>query len=260
MATGVYKTTKKDGSIYFRSSITYSSTHISLGSFESFELANKCYKEADNILSSSLQIPDYSKTYTISFKKWVILINYRDNNLYFSAPIYVRRNYFSYFLDENIELKFDIEDLFYYSNKQIMKRNGHLFVSEFGMQTNILNRYGIKNYAIKGQDYTFSNNDSTDYRYSNIIIHNPYHGVKKISKKNKTLYQSKIHINGYTVIGYYPTPVEAAIAYNKAIDILIEKGSRKNYSTNFIEEISNLEYANIYSKLKISSNIYNYKF
>lgn len=260
MGTGVYKTQKKDGTIYYRSSITYRSTHISLGSFPSFEQANTCYKEAGNILASSLQVSDYSNKYIISFKKWVVLINYRENNLYFSAPIYVRRNYFSYFLDKNTELKFDIEDLFYYSNKQIMKRNGHLFVSEFGMQTNILNRYGIKNYAIIGQDYSFSNNDYTDYRYSNILIHNSYHGVKKVIKKNKTLYQSKIHIKGYTIIGYYPTSIEAAIAYNKAIDILIEKGSKKNYSTNFIEEITNQEYANIYSHLKISSKIYNYNF
>lgn len=260
MATGVYKTQKKDGTIYFRSSITFRSTHISLGSYNTSILANKCYIEAQKILSSSLTINDYSKKNIISFKKWVVLINYRDNGLYFSSPIYVRQNYFSYYLNESTELKFDIEDLFYYANKQIMKRNGHLFVSEYGMQTNILNRYGIKNYAIKDQDYSFVNGDSTNYQYSNIRIFNTYHGVKKIIRKNKVQFQSKIHINGYIIVGYYSTNTEAAIAYNKAVDILNVKGSKKNYTTNFIEEISNQEYANIYSRLMISPKIQNYKF
>lgn len=259
MATGVYKAQKKDGTIYFRSSITFRSTHISLGSFETNTLANQCYLEAQKVLSSTLTINDYSNKQVISFKKWVVLINYRDNGLYFSAPIYVRQSYFSYYLNESIELKFDIEDLFYYSNKQIMKRNGHLFVSEYGMQTNILNRYGIKNYAIKNQDYAFVNGDSTNYQYSNIRIFNTYHGVKKTSKKNKMVFQSKIHIKGYLIIGYYQTCIEAAIAYNKAVDILTSKGSTKNYATNFIEEISNQEYANIYSHLSISPKIINYK-
>lgn len=36
-----------------------------------------------------------------------------------------------------------------------MRRGGHLFVADYGMQVNILNRYGIKNYAVKDKDYIF---------------------------------------------------------------------------------------------------------
>lgn len=259
MSTGVYKTQKKDGTIYFRSSITYHGKHISLGSFSSFLDANKCYKEAQELLNKDIfSIESYQKHSFLSFRKWVCLINYRDNEIYFSSPIYVYKSYFSYYLSETCELKFDIEDLFYYSNKQIMKRKGHLFVSEYGMQTNILNRYGIKNYAILNKDYSFINNNQYDFRYSNIQIYNKYHGVLKTIKQKEVYYQSKINITGYYIVGYYKTNTEAAIAYNKAIDILVKNGVTRNYVPNYIEEISNKEYADIYSKLKISSKITNY--
>jgi len=258
MATGVYITTKKNGCVSYRSSITYHGTHISLGSFSSFSDANDCYKEANILLNKSKNtIENYPENLHLSYKKWVSLINYRDNNLYFSSPIYVYPSYFSYYLSFDIELKFDIEDLFYYANKQIMQRNGHLFISDYGMQINIASRYGIKNYAVLEKDYTFINHDIYDYRYSNIQIFNRYHGVEKRIKNNKTRYQSKIHINGYLIIGYYKTNIEAAIAYNKAIDILYKKGISKKYTQNYIEEISNKEYADIYSKLKISAKIKN---
>ena len=34
MAKGVYKTNKKDGSVYYRVSITYKNKHISIGSYD----------------------------------------------------------------------------------------------------------------------------------------------------------------------------------------------------------------------------------
>ena len=40
MATGVYKTTKKDGSVYYRVSITYKNKHISIGSYDDEFLAS----------------------------------------------------------------------------------------------------------------------------------------------------------------------------------------------------------------------------
>ena len=46
-------------------------------------------------------------------------------------------------------LKFDIDDLFYYSSHKILKRQGHLYVNDYGMQITILNRYGIKNYGVR---------------------------------------------------------------------------------------------------------------
>ena len=53
-----------------------------------------------------------------------------------------------------------------------MRRGNHLFVAEYGMQTNIHSRYGIKNFAREGIDYQFVNGDRKDFRYSNIEIFN----------------------------------------------------------------------------------------
>ena len=44
---GVFPAKKKDGSLYFRSSITYRNRHISLGSFQTEQKAHKAYKEAE---------------------------------------------------------------------------------------------------------------------------------------------------------------------------------------------------------------------
>ena len=41
MLPGVYQAKKKDNTIYFRSSITYSGKHISLGSFDTEERHTK---------------------------------------------------------------------------------------------------------------------------------------------------------------------------------------------------------------------------
>ena len=46
MLKGVFPATKKDGTIYYRTSINYSGKHISLGSFASEEMAHLAYKEA----------------------------------------------------------------------------------------------------------------------------------------------------------------------------------------------------------------------
>ncbi len=254
---GVYPATKKDGTPYYRASLTYQTKHLSLGSFPTAELANKAYKDANNLLrNSTLCIDDYKKENTpLSFEKWVCLINLRDNRLYFHTPIYLYPKYFHYYLSESNVLKFDIDDLFYYSSHKIMKRNGHLFVSDYGMQINILNRYGIKNYAISGKDYRFINGDCLDFRYENIEIINRYNGVSREETDGGYMYRAKIHVNGDFMIGIYETEVEAAIAYNKAIDYLKKAGVNKNFTPNFIDSISASTYADIYSSLKISKKI-----
>lgn len=99
-----------------------------------------------------------------------------------------------------------------------MKRQGHLFVNDYGMQVTILGRFGIKPHAVCGKDYIFENGDSTDMRYSNIKIINPYHGVSLIHTKSGNLFRVKLHINGNYTIGEYKTVNEAAVAYNKAAD------------------------------------------
>lgn len=263
---GVYTAKKKDGTTYFRSSITYRNKHISLGSFETEQLAHDAYIEASHILSDTSYTLDTIlsaetkelSSYILSFDKWVILINFRDNHIYFKTPIYIKHNYFLYYLNQNIVLKFAVDDLFYYANHKIMKRGGHLFVSDFGMQVNILSRYGIKNFAVSGRDYIFVNGDTTDYRYENIKIINKYNGVHKKVIKGISIFEVKIHINGDFIIGRYDDETIAAIAYNKAVDTLAEKGITKNFVKNFIVELSKEQYYNLYSKITISKKILQY--
>ncbi len=256
---GTFKATKKDGSIYYRSSFTYKNKHISLGSYDTAASAHMAYQEAGRIISDTgLGIINYSSRSPLSFEKWVVLCNFRDNNIYFSTPIYMRKHYFSYYLDPHTELKFSIDDLFYYASHKIMRRGEHYFVADYGMQVTILGRYGIKSYGVLGKDYNLINGDIHDFRYENIEILNSYHGVSHVTHRSKPMYQARIHLNGYYIIGYYKTALEAAIAYNKAIDILISKGCTKQFKQNYMEGISASMYADIYHNLKISSKIMQY--
>ncbi len=257
---GVYTARKKDGTVYYRSSFTYKNKHISLGSFDNPDDAHRVYISANLLVSShSLGIDDYSDSQLLPFDKWVIIINFRDNDIYFTTPIYMRKNYFSYFLSQTEELKFSIDDLFYYSSHKIMKRGGHLFVADYGMQVSIVSRYGIRPYAVCGRDYRHINGDTYDYRYENIDVTNIYHGVRMISRGHHVRYQALIHVNGNFVVGYYEDAIKAAIAYNKAIDILHTNGLKKAYTPNYIESIPPSVYADIYSSVEISDKIINYR-
>ena len=261
MLPGVYKAYTTKNILYYRSNITYQNKHISLGSFSVEADANSAYLEASAILSDSAITLDGLTQHIdcLSFSKAISLINFRDNHLYIPNPIYLRSNYFEYYLSSNECLKFDIEDLFYYSSHKIMKRGGHLFVNEYGMQYTILARYGIRNYAVPERDYQFANGDSTDFRYSNIIIVNSYYGVTEVTDKTgKCSYKAKIHINGDFILGEYQTVTEAAIAYNKAVDLLNDSGLSKNYNVNYIDSLTSSEYAEIYTKIKLSTNLNNY--
>ncbi len=260
MLPGAYLAFRKNNTAYYRSGITFQNKHISLGSFASEEDAHQAYLEASQILSDfSTTIDNIFLLPTIlSFNKAISLLNFRDNHIYFKNPIYLRNNYFVYYLSPSEELKFDIDDLFYYSSHKIMRRQGHLFVNDYGMQLNILSRYGIKNYAVAGRDYYFANEDPWDLRYSNIIIVNRYYGVTKIMSHNNCRYNVKIHINGNYTVGTYLTEEEAAIAYNKAVDMAKKAGVGKNFQTNYIEGYSPREYADIYSQIKISKKYLKY--
>lgn len=256
---GVYKAQKKDGSTYYRASITYKQKHISLGSYPSASMACAAYLEASSVLSSKeLSLSDYSRFRLLSFEKWVCLLNFRNNDIYFSTPIYMRKNYFEYYLSPSFILKFDVDDLFYYSSHKIMRRGRHFFVADYGMQVNIASRYGIKNYAVKGRDYVFVNGDDMDFRYENIKILNSFHGVTKKETPKGLRYVAKIHINGNYTIGSYHTDIEAAIAYNKAIDLLKKAGVTKRFLPNYLENLSPMAYADIYARVPISDKILHY--
>ncbi|MGN1180249.1 MAG: hypothetical protein ACI4SD_03460 [Suilimivivens sp.] len=256
---GVFPSQKKDGTAYYRSSITYKQKHISLGSYETASMAFAAYLEASSLIrDTSLSLKDYSPHRILAFGKWVSLINFRDNGIYISTPIYLHTKYFEYLLSPELTLKFDIDDLFYYSKRTIMQRGRHFFVADYGMQVNIANRYGIKNYAVKDRDYRFVNGDPYDFRYENIEIFNSYHGVTKRESEKGIKYVAKIHIHGNYTIGTYDSDTEAAIAYNKAVDILKKAGVTKNFTPNYIEGLSPSAYADIYTRLSVSSKILNY--
>ncbi len=260
MLPGVYPAKQKNGKAYFRSSLTYRRKHISLGSYDTEEAAHGAYTEALDLLSEVRRPPEeyLAASRFLPFEKIVSLVNFRDNGLYFKTPIYLRANYFEYYLTPELILKFDIDDLFFYSSHKIQRRGNHLFVSEYGMQTGILTRYGIKSYAIPGTDYSFANGDSTDYRYSNIRIQNAYYGVEALGEGVASRYRARIHINGNYLIGTYRTPEEAAIAYNKAVDLAKGAGIRKNFRQNFIESLSPKEYATAYTALSVSQKYLDY--
>lgn len=258
---GVFSATKKSGEIYFRASLTYRRKHISLGSFPTPENAHKAYLEGGKLISdSSIRLTDYHSSSLLSFEKWVCLLNFRDNGIYFGNPIYMGQHLFYYYLSPTHILKFDLDDLFFYSSHKIMCRGNHYFVADYGMQINIVSRYGIKNYAVEGRDFRFINGDPTDFRRENLDIRNIYHGITITQQKNgQYIYTVRIHIKGNYIVGKYTSETEAAIAYNKAIDILLKNGVKKNYTPNYIDGISPSKYADIYSSLEISPKIINYK-
>ncbi len=256
---GVYPAVLKSGRAYYRASLTFRRRHISLGSFAAPQDAHAAYLEGCRILSdTAVTLMQYDDTSPLAFEKWVCLLNFRDHNLYFSSPIYMGQRLFYYYLSPAHILKFDLDDLFYYSSHKIMCRGSHYFVADYGMQVNIASRYGIKNYAVPGVDFRFLNGDNTDFRRENLEIYNRYHGVRLTQKKGQCRYTVRIHIGGNYLVGRYPTELEAAIAYNKAIDILTKNGVRKNFTPNYIEGLSPSKYAEIYTRLEISPKILEY--
>ncbi|MCR4923963.1 MAG: hypothetical protein K5931_08170 [Lachnospiraceae bacterium] len=256
MLKGVYRGRKKDGSEYFRSSITYKNKHISLGGFRSEEEANRAYNEAGDVLYGKSGLEDYNENFVIPFDKYISLVNFRDNNMYIKNPIYLMNTYIEYHFSNEIVFKFDIEDLFFYSVHRIQGRKGHYFVSDYGMQLNLKHRYGIKNHAVLNRDYRFINGDVYDYRYENIEILSSYKGVILQTLKGRAFYKTMILVRGNYLVGNYESQIEAAIAYNKAADIIMEKIPEKKYELNYIDSLSASEYAQIYTDVKISQKIY----
>lgn len=251
---GVYKRVDSKGNERFVASFTYKNKHISLGSFDSEKAANSAYKEAIALTSteSHKAIDDYDETATLDFEKWVTIINFRDNGLYVKNPIYLRKRYFEYYLSTSDIMKFSADELFYYSNHKILRRGRHFFVADYGMQVNILSRYGIRNFAVAGRDYVFVNGDDLDFRYENIKIINRYTGVRMEKQYPKPVYVVKINIRGAVIVGRYGDEVTAAIAYNKAVDLLADKGFNKNYEQNYIDDLTDSQYENLYKETELS--------
>ncbi|MGN0400838.1 MAG: hypothetical protein ACI4HQ_01095 [Acetatifactor sp.] len=253
---GVFPACRKDGSLYFRASLTRKRKHISLGSFDDSARAHAAYLEAVRILSDpACGLQSYTEASPLSFEKWVCLANFRDNGIYFRNPIYTGHKMFYYYLSPHRILKFDMDDLFYFSSHKVMCRGNHYFVADYGLQVSISSRFGLKPYAIAGRDFFFLNGDDTDFRRENLRIVNIYHGVTLEQKNGQYCYTVRIHVKGNYIVGRYEDEIQAAIAYNKAADILRKKGVRKNFMQNFIEDLSPSRYAEIYSSIRISPRI-----
>ena len=256
MSTGVYITKRKDGSTVYRVSITYKRKHISLGTFSDYDTASIVYTEGRAIVESThISLEDYQIDMKIPHNKFVSLVNFRDNGLYFATPIYLRKKYFEYYLSPSHILKFDRDDLFFYASHKIQQRGGYLFVCDYGSQYKILSRYGIRPFAVYGRDYIMVNGDIHDYRYSNIKIINNYNGVTVHSEKGKDYYIASIHINGNYIVGKYSSELYAAIAYNKAVDILHVNGFTKAYIKNYLPTLKKEEYLLIYKEIKVSKKL-----
>ena len=90
----------------------------------------------------------------------------------------------------------------------------------------------------KDIDFTFVNGNENDYRYSNLNVLNPYHGVTIVHDKGHTEYIAKLHLNGNYLIGRFPSLIEAAIAYNKAVDLACMHGCTKQFPQNYIDSLS----------------------
>ena len=257
MNTGVYTSKKKDGTTTYRVSITYRRKHISLGTYYDFDVATQVYKDGRLVIDTpSITMEDYNESFTIPHVKFVCLLNFRDNGLYISTPIYLRKQYFEYYLSSDCILKFDRDDLFFYASHKIQQRGGYLFVCDYGSQYKILGRYGIRPFAVYGRDYIMANGDKNDYRYSNIKIINQFNGVAVSSEKGNKLYKVSIHINGNYQVGTYATEEEAATAYNKAVDTLHANGFKKAYIKNYLSVLSKSDYKKLYDSVKISKKLY----
>lgn len=257
---GVFQASRKNGEPYFRASLTYRRKHISLGSFSTPEEAHAAYLEGRRILADTACTPEtYREESMLPFEKWVCLANFRDNGLYFGNPIYIGKRMFYYYLSPSRVLKFDPDDLFYYSSHKIMCRGNHYFVADYGLQVSIVSRYGIKPYAREGRDYRFINGDSDDFRRENLEILNTYHGITSEQKNGQYSYTVRIHIRGNYIVGRYDDAITAAIAYNKAIDVLHKNGVKKKFLPNYIENLSPSKYAEIYSSLQISKKVLDYR-
>lgn len=250
----IYPTLVKEQTKY-KTYFLFNSIKIYLGTFSLLAEAHDALKEADAIMSLPKGDLSFSAMH-LDYKKIVCLCNLRDNHNYIKNPIYLYPSYFTYYLSKDCILTFDLKDLFYFSTYKIYKRGNYLYTQDSISQQNILSRYGIPNHSVLNKDYLFKNGDIYDFRQNNIEIINNYKGVTKKEKDTKILYIAHIYLKTDIIIGHYHSEVEAAIAYNKALDILNKEKLIKDCTYNTIPYLTKSEYDTIYNKITISPRLY----
>lgn len=239
----------------YKTYFLFETTKLYLGTYSTMEIAEAALSEATRLMSLPKGKPTFDFCY-LDYKKIVCLSNLRDNKNYIKNPIYLYPSYFTYYLSKDCILIFDLKDLFYFSTYKIYKRGNYLYTQDSISQKNILLRYGIQNHSVLNKDYRFKNGNPFDFRQNNIEIINGYKGVMKTEKDHVTVYTAHIYLKTNIIIGHYPSEVEAAIAYNKALDILSCKQPLKDFTYNTIPYLTKAEYDALYEKLSISPRIY----
>ena len=257
MSYGIYKTALKDGTASFRVSFYHAKKHIAIGSYSDEKAAGAALKEALALYDDkTITIWNFRHFISeVSSDKAVSILNHRDNHVYFKTPIYLMQGYFLYFLNDKRIIKFDNDDLFYYSTHRILIHDGHLYVNDYGSQYSLFARYGIRNFAVKGVDYEFANGDANDLRYENVIVINPYNGVRQLDYNGMIRYEAKIHINRYVRIGIFHSMEKAAVAYNKAVDFCLSHGLYRNFVKNYIVDLSANEYKSTYDSISLPESL-----
>ncbi|WP_069998780.1 hypothetical protein [Cellulosilyticum sp. I15G10I2] len=233
--------------VYF----VYRSKKIYLGLYSSKEVAENALLEANQIMEQPIPLTQYTFT-SIDYKKFISLCNFRDHHVYIKNPVYIYDTYFCYHLSQDIILTFDMKDLFFFSTYKISKRGRYFYTQDSITQQSILSRFGIPPHSVNGVDYRFKNGCDYDFRRENLEIINSYKGVTRREKNNQLIYIAKIFVHHNIIIGHYTSQLEAAIAYNKAIDILLENGIQRDYVKNTIPYLTLTEYTQIYDNIDIS--------
>lgn len=233
----------------------YESKKIYLGTYSSLTIAKEALNQAEMIMNAPTGTLTYNN-YLIGYKKFISLCNFRDHKIYIKNPIYVYPTYFYYYLSNTTFLIFDSKDLLFFSTYKICKRGNYLYTQDSISQKSILSRFNIMSHSIAGKDYLFKNGNPQDFRRANLEIINSYKGVSRKEYKGQTVYVATIFMDKNITIGHYSSEMEAAIAYNKAIDLLYTKGiSNRNYVPNTIPFLTLSEYKLIYDGLSISPRL-----
>ncbi|MGL4345591.1 MAG: hypothetical protein ACRCTE_10360 [Cellulosilyticaceae bacterium] len=234
----------------------YKSKKIYIGIYNSEIEAQEAYNYTNRVFREGISIETYSPG-RIAFQKFITLVNFRDHGMFINHPIYVCSGYFKYFFSEEVYLILDLKDLFYFSTYKIYRRGHYLYTSSSHSQQSILTRFGITPKSTYGKDYMFVNGNRYDLRRENIIVLNHYHGVSCKIKDDKPLYTTRIYHEKNIVVGHYTSEIQAAIAYNKAAHILLERGVCRTYPLNTIPYLTQSEYDSLYVSLSLSPRLSN---